>query len=172
MRRRRFFLSLSSLVACAVSAVMGIPAFAFLLEPLRRRGTAKKNRPVVKLEELPLNEPRKVVLRDRHVDAWTRYPEGPIGAVWLIRRSPQEVAAFSAVCPHLGCSVDYHGDAEQFMCPCHDAVFSADGSVVSGPQRRGMDRLEASIETIEGEKWVSVIYERFEQGTAEKKSLG
>lgn len=172
MRRRRFFLSFSSLAAAAVAAVLGIPGVAFLLHPLRRGGTSKKRRPVVKLEDLPLNEPRKFVLRDRRVDAWTRYPEGPIGAVWLIRPSESEVMAFTAICPHLGCSVDYRGDAKQFVCPCHDAVFGADGTVVSGPQRRGMDKLEASLETIDGAEWVSVVYERFEQGTEESTSLG
>lgn len=172
MRRRRFFLSLSSCVAMAVTAVLALPGIAFLLEPLRRHGTAKKSRLVAKLKDVPLHEPRKIVLRDQHVDAWTRFPEGPIGAVWVIRPSENEVTAFSATCPHLGCSVGYRGEEERFVCPCHDAVFGVDGEIVSGPQRRGMDRIQASIETIDGEKWVSVIYERFEQGNAEKISLG
>jgi menaquinol-cytochrome c reductase iron-sulfur subunit len=172
MQRRGFFLSLSSLVAGAIAAILGIPGIAFLTHPLRRHGEAKKRRPVIPLKDLPLNEPRRFVLRDRHVDAWTRYPEGPIGAVWLIRRSENEVVAFSAICPHLGCSVDYHNNTEQFVCPCHEAVFGVEGTIVSGPQRRGMDKLEASIEAIDGNEWVSVVYERFEHGTEEKTSLG
>lgn len=41
--------------------------------------------------------------------------------------------AFSAVCTHLGCLVAWSGEQKQFLCPCHAAVFGADGRVLSGP---------------------------------------
>ncbi len=41
--------------------------------------------------------------------------------------------AFSASCTHLGCLVSWNSNKKQFICPCHAAVFGADGSVVSGP---------------------------------------
>jgi len=42
--------------------------------------------------------------------------------------------AFSAVCTHAGCTVQYSGS--EFACPCHGARFSAvDGTATQGPAR-------------------------------------
>ena len=37
----------------------------------------------------------------------------------------------SAVCTHLGCTVNLAGKG--FHCPCHGSVFNPNGAVVSGP---------------------------------------
>jgi thiosulfate dehydrogenase [quinone] large subunit len=40
--------------------------------------------------------------------------------------------AFSAVCTHAGCTVNF--SSSELVCPCHNGYFSAvDGSVLSGP---------------------------------------
>ena len=56
------------------------------------------------------------------------------------------VVAFGPNCTHLGCA--YHWDAgkNDFLCPCHNSVFSIDGKVVSGPAPRPLDRFETKIE--------------------------
>ncbi len=42
--------------------------------------------------------------------------------------------AFSAICTHAGCTVQFEQAYEAFVCPCHGSVFdAADGSVVQGP---------------------------------------
>ncbi len=62
------------------------------------------------------------------------YPEGPTFLpnlrVFLFRKGNSFRAA-SAVCTHLGCTVNLAG--EGFHCPCHGSVFDRTGSVVSGP---------------------------------------
>jgi Rieske Fe-S protein len=42
-------------------------------------------------------------------------------------------SVFSASCPHLGCNVIWDAGESLFRCPCHGAVFGADGAVVRGP---------------------------------------
>jgi Rieske Fe-S protein len=42
--------------------------------------------------------------------------------------------ALSAVCQHLGCIVDAHGD--RFVCPCHGSTYGRDGRVLRGPTMR------------------------------------
>jgi menaquinol-cytochrome c reductase iron-sulfur subunit len=74
------------------------------------------------------------------------------------------VHAFSTVCPHLGCGVDFNADKRAFACPCHESAFALDGRVESGPSPRGLDRLEARV--VEGR--VEVKYQRFRQGTQDK----
>ncbi|HVB05338.1 MAG TPA: Rieske 2Fe-2S domain-containing protein [Acidimicrobiales bacterium] len=42
--------------------------------------------------------------------------------------------AFSAVCTHAGCTVNFERSTEQFACPCHGSVYDArTGAVVNGP---------------------------------------
>src|SRR5579859_6315733 len=62
------------------------------------------------------------------------YPEGPTFMpdlrVFLFRKGNSFRAA-SAVCTHLGCTVNLA--AQGFHCPCHGSVFDTNGAVVSGP---------------------------------------
>ncbi|HUR10720.1 MAG TPA: FAD-dependent oxidoreductase, partial [Flavitalea sp.] len=43
------------------------------------------------------------------------------------------VHAFSAVCPHLGCVVQWNREEKSFDCPCHGSRFTCTGKVVNGP---------------------------------------
>jgi thiosulfate dehydrogenase [quinone] large subunit len=42
--------------------------------------------------------------------------------------------AFSAICTHQGCTVQYVQSADEFQCPCHGSRYSAStGAVLQGP---------------------------------------
>jgi cytochrome b6-f complex iron-sulfur subunit len=62
------------------------------------------------------------------------YPEGPTFLpnlrVFLFREG-NSFRAVSAVCTHLGCTVNLAGKG--FHCPCHGSVFNNNGAVLSGP---------------------------------------
>jgi Rieske Fe-S protein len=106
-------------------------------------------------------------------DAWNKYRNVRVGAVYLIRHD-KDVAAFTAVCPHAGCFVDVAapGGPEMFRCPCHRSSFAADGSVVPGSvSPRGLDRLDVDPEALKrGE--VRVRFQNFVAGTADKVPVG
>ncbi len=52
----------------------------------------------------------------------------------VIRPSADRFVAYSAVCTHQGCRVDWSQSQQVLRCPCHGAVFDAkDGSVLQGP---------------------------------------
>jgi len=53
--------------------------------------------------------------------------------ILVIRLSDEKFKAFSAICTHLGCVVQWDAGRKVIACPCHAAEFSAEGQVVSGP---------------------------------------
>jgi len=54
----------------------------------------------------------------------------------LIRTPGGELRAFSAVCTHLGCTVQYRPDLIQIWCACHNGHYDLNGKNVSGPPPR------------------------------------
>jgi Rieske Fe-S protein len=53
--------------------------------------------------------------------------------VLLIRLSQTDWKAFSAVCTHLGCIVQYEGSQRLIWCACHNGKYDLNGNVISGP---------------------------------------
>jgi glycine/D-amino acid oxidase-like deaminating enzyme/nitrite reductase/ring-hydroxylating ferredoxin subunit len=52
------------------------------------------------------------------------------------------IHAFSAVCPHLGCMVQWNGEEKSFDCPCHGSRFTKEGIVINGPATIGLEKIE------------------------------
>jgi thiosulfate dehydrogenase [quinone] large subunit len=53
---------------------------------------------------------------------------------WMVCLAKGRFAAFSAVCTHAGCAVQYQASSKEFICPCHGGVYSArTGQVLGGP---------------------------------------
>lgn len=50
--------------------------------------------------------------------------------------------AFSAICPHLGCVVQWNGEEKSFDCPCHGSRFTGKGTVINGPAMSDLKRIE------------------------------
>ena len=57
-------------------------------------------------------------------------------AVILVRSQKDQVKAFSAVCTHLGCIVEYRAEEKDFHCNCHGSVFDINGKNIGGPAPR------------------------------------
>lgn len=64
----------------------------------------------------------------------------------LVLRTPGgELRAFSAVCTHLQCTVQYRTDLEQIWCACHNGRFDLTGRNVSGPPPRPLEQFAVSV---------------------------
>jgi cytochrome b6-f complex iron-sulfur subunit len=55
------------------------------------------------------------------------------GVSVLVLRTPESLRAFSLVCTHLGCLVQWQMDKKEFYCPCHDGRYDEFGDVLAGP---------------------------------------
>ena len=58
--------------------------------------------------------------------------------VAVYRDSNGELHKLSAVCPHLGCIVEWNSTEKTWDCPCHGSRFDPDGKVVNGPAISGL----------------------------------
>lgn len=63
----------------------------------------------------------------------------------LISTPDGELRAFSAVCTHLTCTVNYDGETETLFCPCHNGRFDLAGNVISGPPPRPLEAFQVEI---------------------------
>jgi Rieske Fe-S protein len=59
----------------------------------------------------------------------------------LIRTPAGELRAFSAVCTHLNCTVQYRADLSHIWCACHNGHFDLGGKNIAGPPPRPLDQL-------------------------------
>ena len=82
---------------------------------------------------LDLGDPRYAILNNADGALRTVVKaENSEFTVILARPSDRNILAFSASCPHAGCTVDVPSGPE-IRCPCHGSRFSLDGNVLQGP---------------------------------------
>ena len=63
----------------------------------------------------------------------------------VVRTAEGEFRAFSAVCTHLECTVQFKTDTSQLWCACHNGLYDLSGRVVSGPPPRALDAFTVNV---------------------------
>ncbi|HEX2909996.1 MAG TPA: TQO small subunit DoxD [Chloroflexia bacterium] len=65
----------------------------------------------------------------------------------LIHEKDGSVKAFSTICTHEGCEVEYVQASNALLCPCHGAAFDAtNGSVLRRPARRPLQSYKVQVD--------------------------
>ena len=137
--RRSFILRLlqTALGIGGLSALGGTAAYVFPPERQEFRPGPERVR-AGRADEFTLGQGRQVQFRGR--------------AVWVLRL-PGGFVAFSAICTHKGCIVDWDERERLLVCPCHGGLFDTDGNVVQGLPHQPLPRLRAEV--VRGEVFVS-----------------
>ncbi|MDB6024351.1 MAG: (2Fe-2S)-binding protein [Verrucomicrobiales bacterium] len=167
--RRGFFKeALSVLIGGVISLVPVAAGITVFFDPLRRNkakgGGAIRVASLSALRDIGV--PQKFPVISSRVDAWNKYPQTPIGAVYLMKTDDKTIKALNVACPHAGCFVDYNADRNTYLCPCHNSSFALDGTVrdPKSPSPRALDELK--VEVRDGE--IFVHFQNFRAGVAEK----
>ena len=64
----------------------------------------------------------------------------------LVRTADGTFRAFTAVCTHLNCTVQYRDDIHQIWCACHNGIYDLEGRNVSGPPPRPLEMFEVHVQ--------------------------
>jgi len=64
----------------------------------------------------------------------------------LVRMPDGTFRAFTAVCTHLNCTVQYRDDLHQIWCACHNGLYDLEGRNVSGPPPRPLEVYEVHVQ--------------------------
>jgi len=165
--RRSFLGALLGVGSVLVGGLLSVPLIRFALFPLLRKTTELKSSPVGALSEFStLTQPVMRTIQIEQVDGWRKAISEK--AVYITKDQVGRLRVLTSVCPHLGCTVPWNKEKNQFVCPCHGATFMPDGTRISGPSQRGMDTLEMSVQ--DGQLLVRFQY--FRQLVSDKEVIG
>lgn len=169
--RRGFLKVVIGGTTAVVGALAAVPGVGFLLHPLRAKLAAAPGTETIRVAAAPadikVGKPLRVEVISDISDGWARFEKVKLGAAWLIRSAEGRVRAFSTVCPHLGCGIDWDDKGGTFNCPCHQSGFGTEGQCLYGPSPRGLDELEVVATDSE----IRVRYQRFKVATKSKEPI-
>lgn len=107
------------------------PLFAYL-KPPEAGGVEVNSVKVGKIEDIPKDS-----------GFVFRFGEQP---AILIRTASGDLRAFSAVCTHLQCTVQYRKDMGLIWCACHNGKYDLNGRNISGPPPRPLEAYKVLLQ--------------------------
>ncbi|MEO0248478.1 MAG: Rieske 2Fe-2S domain-containing protein [candidate division WOR-3 bacterium] len=161
--RRSFLTTMIGVMAAAITAVMGVVLGGFSLVPaFKKRSDQREWLDLALLEEIPDNQPVKKALVISQDAGWGQFNTQHL--VWVLKKGTY-VVVYSAVCPHLNCTINTAENG--FICPCHGSAWDQSGRRLGGPTPRALDTLEYKIEG----GMIKVKYQLFKSGIPEKEVM-
>jgi cytochrome b6-f complex iron-sulfur subunit len=131
---RRFFMAAAGAAGLCYAAAMAYPIYRYLASP----------------EEMAMNATAvtEVTLKDAN-----KLPLGSVlmfkfgtSPAMLIHHQDGRWISLTAVCTHLGCTVQYEPQADRIHCACHGGVYDPyTGANVSGPPPKPLRLFKAVV---------------------------
>jgi Rieske Fe-S protein len=138
--RRDFMKVTTGVVGGIITATVGVPVIAYMIDPALQAGGKEAWVAVGKLDTFPVGAPTPFSFTRTQVNGWERTGTSYGGFVIRNSEDPKDIVILSSRCTHLGCSVNWREDVQKFICPCHDANFSKEGKVLDGPPPKPLNQ--------------------------------
>jgi cytochrome b6-f complex iron-sulfur subunit len=131
--RRRFITYLLGFSVVATAGGVLTPIIGYLWPPDRAAAGGGGRAQVGTTADFPVGQGKVVPVNDK--------------PVIIVNTEQGGLRAFSAICTHLGCIVEWDQSRQFVLCPCHDGRFNAvNGSIISGPQPSPLPELALTVE--------------------------
>jgi Rieske Fe-S protein len=132
MGRRRFMRLLLGFSLLSTVTMIVTPIVGFLIPKKAAGGAAGGRVLAAKTADLPGGSGKVVAMGSAPV---------------VVVNGDGGVKAFSAVCTHLGCIVEFDSTIGHIVCPCHDGHFNpGSGAVISGPPPQPLKAVSVAVE--------------------------
>jgi cytochrome b6-f complex iron-sulfur subunit len=131
---RRAFLAAAGVAGIAYTAALAWPIYRYLDSPSEMALSAAAVTEVT-LKDAQKLPPGSVLM----------FKFGPSPAM-LIHHLDKQWVAMTAVCTHLGCTVQYEPQADRIHCACHGGVYNPyTGANVSGPPPKPLKTFKVDV---------------------------
>ena len=127
--RRSFLDYLLGGAAMATLGAIVYPIFRFMSPPQVIEST-ENSVVAAKLNEIPINSGKIFKFGNK--------------PGILVRTATGEFKAFSAVCTHLECIVQYRSETKQIWCACHNGQYNLSGKNIGGPPPRPLEEFKVN----------------------------
>ncbi len=135
--RRRWLTGLLSTSLGATLVSFLYPILRYIVPPLTSEPSLTELELDIKPSDIPPNGSRIVPFAGK--------------PALVFRTGSGELKALIATCTHLACTVQYRPERSDIWCACHNGVYDANGTNVSGPPPRPLAALQVNVR---GEKIV------------------
>lgn len=129
MKRRRFLGILVGVLGSTAIGSLAYPLLRFFAPPVRGSQASAIS---IRKSDIRPGEAKELVFNNTPVIVINRFGKGFV--------------AFSKVCTHLGCLVEYDKGLRKLICPCHAGTFDLEGNVLSGPPPRPLPAIPLKVE--------------------------
>ena len=130
MKRRTFLDWLIAVSGSALGAFVLYPVARYLVPPKMPEAATRRVAAAKKDEVAP--------------GGFKIFPFGGEPGI-LVRTANGEYRAFTAVCTHLGCTVQIRPGTSAIWCACHNGFYDLEGRNVSGPPPRPLERYDVHV---------------------------
>jgi cytochrome b6-f complex iron-sulfur subunit len=131
---RRAFLAAAGVAGLAYTALMAYPIYRYLDSPSEMALSAAA------VTEVTLKDAQKLPTGSVLMFKFGSSP------AMLIHHQDDKWVAMTAVCTHLGCTVQYEPQADRIHCACHGGVYNPyTGANVSGPPPKPLKLFKVAV---------------------------
>ncbi|HEX4284539.1 MAG TPA: Rieske (2Fe-2S) protein [Terracidiphilus sp.] len=131
---RRGFLLAAGAAGLCYTAALAYPIYRYLASPEEMQSSATA------VTEVTLKDAQKLPTSSVLMFKFGTSP------AMLIHHEDGRWIALSAVCSHLGCTVQYEPEADRIHCGCHGGVYNAyTGANVSGPPPKPLKLFKVAV---------------------------